>query len=84
MKDNRSVTRERARWVLAFDASCSTCREISRAVKRACHGRLEVLPLNSVDVQQWRAASLGPEAPWAPTLIRLRDPGARQSRELRL
>lgn len=72
MKNDTSVSHERARWVLAFDASCSTCREISRAVEHACDGRLEVLPLNSLDVRQWRAASLGPEAPWAPTLIRLR------------
>jgi hypothetical protein len=61
-----------ARWVLAFDASCGSCRTVSHAIGQACDGKLEVLPLAHPEVGRWRRESLGPEAPWAPTLIRLR------------
>lgn len=64
-----------ARWVLAFDASCATCREISAAIGQACDGKLEVLPLAGVPVQQWREAAMGPDAPWAPALLRVRADG---------
>lgn len=57
------------RWVLAFDASCGTCREISAAVARAAGNRLEVLPLRHPDVEDWRRRAGDP--PWAPTLLRV-------------
>lgn len=57
------------RWVLAFDASCGSCREISATVARAGGGKLEVLPLAHPDVERWRSRALGSDAPWAPTLI---------------
>lgn len=60
-----------ARWVLAFDASCGTCRKISGAVADACNGRLEVLPLTHPDVEQWREHGLGSGAAWVPTLIKV-------------
>ncbi len=63
--------RQQARWVLAFDASCGTCRKISGAVAGACDGKLEVLPLAHPDVRQWREQSLGSRAAWAPTLIKI-------------
>jgi len=59
----------RTRWVLAFDASCNTCREISAQVSSASDGKLEVLPLNHPDVQRWRQQGLGVQPPWAPTLL---------------
>lgn len=59
------------RWIIAFDASCGACREISAIVSHACASRLEVLPLTHRDVQRWRAEALGADAPWAPTLLRL-------------
>jgi len=61
----------RARWVLAFDASCGTCREISRLVAHASEGKLEILPLAHTDVRLWRERSLGSQPPWRPTLIRI-------------
>src|SRR5919197_3957987 len=70
-----------ARLVLAFDASCGTCREVSAAVAQACGGRLEVLPLAHDDVRRWRAQTLGPAAPWTPTLLRVRDARVRNERE---
>lgn len=59
-------------WILAFDASCGTCREISRTVAAACDGRLVVLPLTHPAVAAWRESALGARAPWEPTLIRAR------------
>jgi hypothetical protein len=61
------------RWVLAFDASCATCREVSAAVAQACGDKLEVLPLTHEDVRQWRAAALGTPTPWTPALLRVDD-----------
>lgn len=61
------------RWIIAFDASCGACREISAVVSHACGNRLEVLPLAHRDVQQWRAGTLGANAAWAPTLLRVAD-----------
>lgn len=48
---------------------------MSRAVARACDGKLELMPLSHPDVRQWRKQSqqnLGRQAVWAPTLIRVR------------
>jgi hypothetical protein len=59
--------------MLAFDASCSTCREISQAVEQASAGKLEIVPLGRADVTAWRQEALGDDPPWAPTLIRLDD-----------
>src|SRR5882757_1299577 len=60
--------RHHERWVLAFDASCGTCRQISGVAGEACDGKLEVLPLADANVRQWREQSLGVDAEWAPTL----------------
>jgi hypothetical protein len=63
---------EECRWVLAFDASCGTCRQISAAVARAAGDRLTVLPLTNQEVQRWRTTAMGPEPPLAPTLLKVR------------
>ncbi|MEV0755283.1 bacteriocin fulvocin C-related protein [Streptosporangium sp. NPDC050280] len=59
--------------MLAFDASCGQCHKISRAIARESGDKVEILGLRDPDVRQWRKLSLGEEAPWAPTLIRIRD-----------
>ncbi len=61
------------RFVLAFDASCGTCRDISSAVSSACEGKLEVLPLAHPRVERWRSVALGDEPPWEPTLLTVRS-----------
>lgn len=61
-----------ARWVLAFDSSCGVCQSTSSKVAHACDHQLDVLPLNNVDVEQWRTTVYGENPPWAPTLFRLR------------
>ncbi|MFD8720395.1 hypothetical protein ACFV2H_20935 [Streptomyces sp. NPDC059629] len=64
-------------FLLAYDATCGTCRKISREVARASGDRLAVVPLDRPDVRQWRAQALGAHAPWAPTLLRTNDDEAR-------
>src|SRR5689334_14186033 len=59
------------RHVLAFDASCARCRQISAAVAHASGDRLEVLPLNNAEVRAWRERWFGERAPWVPTLVRV-------------
>lgn len=61
-----------ARWIFSFDATCGRCREISTATSKACDRKFEVLPLAHPDVLKWRERSLGPRAPWVPTLLRIR------------
>lgn len=63
---------EATRWVLAFDASCASCREISVNVARASAGKLDVLPLGNPEVRSWRVEHFGAEPPHVPTLIRVR------------
>jgi hypothetical protein len=63
------------RWILAFNASCGTCRAISERVAQACDRKLEVLPLTDAKVEQWRKQALGQEAPWAPTLLKIASQG---------
>ncbi|MFE7853381.1 bacteriocin fulvocin C-related protein [Streptomyces sp. NPDC057403] len=55
--------------MLAFDASCAACRAVSSIVFNACDGRLEVVALGRADVTAWRERALGPDAPWAPSLL---------------
>ncbi|HWO68122.1 MAG TPA: bacteriocin fulvocin C-related protein [Umezawaea sp.] len=64
---------ERERWILAFDAECGVCREISAAIADASREKLEVMPLASPDVRSWRERALGAAAPWTPTLIQLSE-----------
>lgn len=65
------MSRSNIRWILAFNASCGTCQAISERVAQACDGKLEMLPLTDSNVEQWREQTLGPQAPWVPTLLRI-------------
>jgi hypothetical protein len=59
-------------WILAFDASCGTCRQYSQAVQRVCGGALDLRPLTEPVVHKWRTEAFGEVPPWAPTLLRIR------------
>ncbi|MBF6175168.1 bacteriocin fulvocin C-related protein [Nocardia blacklockiae] len=63
------------RWILAFDASCGTCRNVSAVVGEACRDRIEVLSLADADVTRWRQRALGADPEWAPTLLRVDGAG---------
>lgn len=62
----RNVTR----WILAFDATCGSCRRIAQSVADASDRKLTVLPLNHPDVERWRA-ELWTTPPLEPTLLRV-------------
>lgn len=65
------MTAASARWMIAYDATCGTCRRISLAVRQASANKLDVVPLDRPAVQDWRRQALGDDAPWAPTLLRI-------------
>lgn len=65
------MNRIAVRWLLAFDASCGTCKGIAHAVGRACRGRLEMPPLADAEVRRLREKALGPGPEWAPTLLHI-------------
>lgn len=67
------MSKDKTQWILAFDATCATCREISDAVSDAAEGKLRVLPLTHPRVVEWRREALGADAPHAPTLIGITD-----------
>ncbi|WP_227982252.1 bacteriocin fulvocin C-related protein [Nocardia spumae] len=63
------------RWILAFDASCGTCRNVSAVVGEACQDRIEIRSLADADVTRWRERALGADPEWAPTLLRVDSAG---------
>ncbi|THV30201.1 bacteriocin fulvocin C-related protein [Glycomyces paridis] len=69
---SRDTTGTEPRWIMAFDASCGSCRTIAAAVEEACGDKLEVKPLRSDQVEAWRRKAFGAEAPFEPTLLRVR------------
>ena len=60
-----------ANWLIAYDATCGTCRKISRIVRQASADKLDVVPLDRPAVRQWRQRALGADPPWKPTLLRV-------------
>lgn len=65
-------------WILAFDASCGTCRHVAQMVACECEEKLDIRPLEDEDVSRWRQEALGADPPWAPTLIKI-DRGQAQA-----
>lgn len=73
----RDKTKPEPQWIMAFDASCASCRTVAATVEEACGGKLEVKPLRSPQIEAWRREALGDDAPWEPTLLRVGDGGVR-------
>jgi hypothetical protein len=63
---------DRDRWILAFDGSCCRCRSVADRVEETGNGKLDVMPLTHSEVEDWRKRALGDDAPFVPTLIRVR------------
>jgi hypothetical protein len=57
------------KWILAFDAGCGRCRDLSSMIEDLSEQTIVVRPLADPDIRGWREAALGSPAPWAPTLI---------------
>lgn len=60
------------RFVLGFDAACVKCSNLAGDLEQIVGDRLDVVPLTSPDMRRWRREALGADAPWAPTLVRVR------------
>ena len=61
------------RLVLGFDAGCMTCSGLARSIEETVGDRLEVRSLNDPMMEHWREQALGKDAPWAPTLVEVRE-----------
>lgn len=59
-------------WVIAFDGGCLRCGTLSRELVSVSNGKLVARDLGDEEVRVWRASTLGPGAPWLPTLLRVR------------
>lgn len=61
------------RWVLGFDAGCTTCNGLARRIEDLAAGGLTVQGLRDPDVRAWRQQVFGAEASWTPTLFAVTD-----------
>lgn len=60
-------------YYLGFDADCSYCSRLASRVQETVGPSVSVLPLGNENMRIWRQAEFGADAPWAPTLVRVRD-----------
>lgn len=67
------MNQTRTNLVLGYDATCIDCSKVAQTVRREAGDHLEVVPLRSPRMQQWRRQAIGDDAPWAPTLVRVTD-----------
>lgn len=58
---------------LAFDSNCATCKGISSRVQQSAKGRLIAKPLTDPGIEEARREIFGDDAPYKPTLMRVRD-----------
>ena len=54
---------------LGYDASCGDCAQLADTIREFGGERVNVISLRSPVMEDWRAKALGPDAPWAPTLV---------------
>lgn len=64
-----SVGGSGTRWILGFDGGCGTCGYLAQELVELSGGKLTAQSLHSFEVQAWRERTLGPDAPWVPTLF---------------
>ena len=64
------------RWFLGFDAGCTKCTKMASQVESVTNQRLTAISLSSAEMTKWREESLGENAPWAPTVIRINGDGS--------
>lgn len=61
------------RLVLGFDAGCSTCSNLAKRIEEEGNEKIEVRSLHDPQMEHWRKQALGENAPWAPTLVEVKD-----------
>lgn len=59
--------------VLGFDAECMSCSQLAERIEEAVGEKLETVSLSDHRMTEWRRQALGEDAPWAPTLVEIRD-----------
>jgi hypothetical protein len=59
--------------VLGFDAGCTTCSGLAWQIEERVGDKLEVVSLLDPEMGRWRKQALGEDAPWAPTLVEIRN-----------
>lgn len=75
-------------YILGYDASCSVCSTTTQRMHDEVGSILEFRPLQSAQMVEYRSRALGPDAPWAPTLVKVQGdsieawPGWRMGPEL--
>lgn len=67
-----SESERNGEWFLGYDSACSSCSSLREAVDEIAGGDLVTISLHDPIVTYWREKALGPDAPWAPTLFRVR------------
>lgn len=64
-------TSEKTRLYLGYDASCMQCSTVAARIESLVGNQLTLLPLTSPLMDSWRRKTLGDDAPWTPTLVRV-------------
>jgi hypothetical protein len=72
------------RLVLGFDGGCLSCSMLAKRIKEQVGDKLEVKNLRDPQLQGWRKAVLGENAPWAPTLFEVNGASVRAWTGLRM
>jgi hypothetical protein len=61
------------RWILAFDAGCTSCRDVIARVRQHAGERLELANLADPQIRKMRHSVFGDDPPWVPTLFAVDD-----------
>ena len=59
--------------ILGFDGGCLTCSNLATRIREQVGDQLEIRSLHEPQVEHWRKQALGEDAPWAPTLVEIKD-----------
>jgi hypothetical protein len=74
MEPSETISRNRGdRLLLGFDAGCTPCSDLASRVGKVVGDKLEIRSLHDPQVERWRKQVLGENAPWAPTLVEVKD-----------
>ena len=61
------------RWILAFDAGCTSCNDVISRVRQHAGDRLELANLADSRIREMRHRVFGDDPPWIPALFAVDD-----------
>src|SRR5215472_5372754 len=61
------------RWILAFDARCTSCNDVISRVRQHAGNRLELANLADSRIREMRHRVFGDDPPWIPALFAVDD-----------